>query len=120
MVSRLVLGAAMVIVSLRSCREVPDQQGSDADNVGSPAVEHVMVYHEPGMFGGWPANHGIWSWGDEILVGFTKGYYKDLGPTRHHMDRDKPEMHLLARSLDGGQKWVCSTSVQMGQIAAFC
>ncbi len=70
----------------------------------SPAVEHVVVYHEPGMFGGWPANHGIWIWGNEILVGFSKGYYKDLGD-RHHIDREKPEYHLLARSLDGGKTW---------------
>jgi hypothetical protein len=67
-------------------------------------VRHVKVYHEPGMFGGWPANHGIWSWGDEILVGFSKGYYKDLGD-RHHIDREKPELHMLARSLDGGETW---------------
>ena len=55
-------------------------------------AQHVDVYYEPGRYGGWPANHGIWSWGDEILVGFSKGYYKDLGD-RHHIDREKPELH---------------------------
>ncbi len=70
----------------------------------APDVRHVRVYFEEGMFGGWPANHGIWSWGDEILVGFSKGYYKDLGD-RHHIDREKPEIHMLARSLDGGESW---------------
>ncbi len=70
-----------------------------------PDVEHVEVYFEKGMFGGWPANHGIWIWGNEILVGFSKGYYKDLGD-RHHIDREKPEIHMLARSLDGGETWV--------------
>ena len=39
----------------------------------------------------------IWIWGDEILVGFSKGYYKDLGD-RNHIDREKPEYHMLARS----------------------
>ena len=68
-------------------------------------VQHVTVYHEPGRFGGWPANHGIWIWGDEILTGFSRGYYKDLGPDRHAIDRDKPEEHLLARSVDGGLTW---------------
>ena len=67
-------------------------------------VEHVTVYMEPGRFGGWPANHGIWSWGDEILVGFGRGYYKNLGE-RHNIDRDRPEEHLFARSLDGGRTW---------------
>jgi hypothetical protein len=67
--------------------------------------EHVMVYHQPGRFGGWPANHGIWSWGNEILVGFSAGYHKDLGPARHNIDHDKPEEHLLARTKDGGKTW---------------
>jgi hypothetical protein len=61
------------------------------------AGQHVRVYAEPGRFGGWPANHGIWSWGDEILVGFSAGYHKDNGPNRHAIDHDKPEEHLLAR-----------------------
>lgn len=67
--------------------------------------EHVKVYHEKGRFGGWPANHGIWSWGDEILVGFSAGYHKDRGPSLHNIDHDKPEGHLLARSKDGGSTW---------------
>lgn len=68
-------------------------------------ITHVKVYYEPGRFGGWPANHGIWNWGDEILVGYSRGYYKDLGPTRHHIDREKPEEFWMARSLDGGLTW---------------
>lgn len=68
-------------------------------------VKHVKVYYEEGRFGGWPANHGMWNWGDEILVGYSRGYYKDLGATRHHFDRELPEEHWLARSLDGGETW---------------
>lgn len=68
------------------------------------SVEHKTIYREDGRFGGWPANHGIWNWGNEILVGFSRGYYKDLGD-RHHIDREKPEEHLFARSLDGGETW---------------
>ena len=68
-------------------------------------LQHVKVYYEPGRFGGWPANHGIWSWGNEILVGYSRGYYRDLGATRHHIDREKPEEFWLARSLDGGMTW---------------
>ncbi|MBX7256898.1 MAG: glycoside hydrolase [Candidatus Hydrogenedentes bacterium] len=67
--------------------------------------QHGIVYKEKGRFGGWPANHGIWIWGNEIVVGFSRGYYKDLGPERHNIDREKPEEHLLARSLDGGETW---------------
>ncbi len=53
---------------------------------------------------GWPANHGIWSWKDEILVGFSRGTYKDRG-RYHHIDHDKPEEHLRRGSLDGGLTW---------------
>src|SRR5690242_1417543 len=79
------------------------------DNLFAQSVEknvkNVTVYFEKGMYGGWPANNGIWIWDNEILVGFAKGFYKDLGPERHNMDREKPELHLLARSLDGGETW---------------
>ena len=61
-------------------------------------VHHVIVYRAEGRFAGWPANHGIWSWGDEILVGFSRGTYKDRGPF-HHIDKEKPEEFLLARSI---------------------
>ena len=64
-------------------------------------IRHVVVYGEKGRFAGWPANHGMWSWGDEILVGFSRGYYKDRGPY-HHINKEKPEEFLLARSRDGG------------------
>jgi hypothetical protein len=42
-------------------------------------VENVVVWEQPGRFGGWPANHGIWSY------------------------RTKPGVDGLGRSLDGGR-----------------
>lgn len=77
---------------------------------------HVEVYHEPGRFGGWPANHGMWAWGDELLVGFSAGYYKDNGPKRHAIDHDRPEEHLLARSLDGGLTWTIENPAARGSL----
>lgn len=79
-------------------------------------VQHVDVYHEPGRFGGWPANHGMWSWGNELLVGFSAGYFKDNGPDRHAIDHDKPEEHLLARSLDGGKTWKIENPAKQGAL----
>jgi len=67
-------------------------------------VENVIVYDEPGKFGGWPANGGVWNWGNEILVGFHQCYYKE-STNRHSIDRDKPRQRLTARSLDGGRTW---------------
>jgi hypothetical protein len=79
--------------------------GATEDEPEGPRVlRHLVVYGEPGRFAGWPANHGMWSWGEEILVGFSRGTYQDLGPY-HHIDREQPEEHLLARSLDGGLSW---------------
>ena len=74
----------------------------------------MKVYYHPGRFGGWPANHGIWIWGNEILVGFSTGDYKDLGPDRHNIDRDKPESHVFARSLDGGETWKLEDPAKQG------
>src|SRR5882672_9203841 len=68
------------------------------------AAEHVVVYQEAGRFGGWPANHGIWSWGNEIVVGFEAGFFKDKAQG-HAIDYARPAEHVLARSLDGGETW---------------
>jgi hypothetical protein len=78
------------------------------------AANHVTVYHQKGRFGGWPANHGIWSWGDEILVGFSAGYHRDRGPLLHNIDHDRPEEHLLARSKDGGKTWSIENPAKQG------
>src|ERR1700691_1448449 len=72
---------------------------------GLLSAEDVLVYRESGRLGGWPANHGIWSWGDEILVGFSAAYHKEQPNTRHQQDPSKPEEPRLARSLDGGKTW---------------
>ena len=65
--------------------------------------KHGIVYKESGRFAGWPANNGIWSWGDEIVVGFQLGYFKIK--TGHAIDPDKPRAPRFARSLDGGETW---------------
>jgi hypothetical protein len=85
---------------------------------GKDTPKHVRVYFESGRFGGWPANHGIWAWGNEILVGFSRGYYRDLGPERHNIDRERPEVHMFARSLDGGETWVLEDPAQGGVMIA--
>jgi hypothetical protein len=66
--------------------------------------ENVVVYKETGRFAGWPANNGIWSWGDEILVGFSLGYFKN-NEHGHAIDSQKPSVPRFARSLNGGRTW---------------
>jgi len=75
-------------------------------------IRHVKVYYEPGRYGGWPANHGIWSWENEILVGFVGGYHKER--TGHTIDPEKSRRHLFGRSLDGGETWFIENAYENG------
>lgn len=98
----------LILIALGAVSTAPEQ-------IILKDAEHVKVYGEKGRFGGWPANHGIWIWGNEILVGYGRGYYKDMGD-RHHIDREKPEEHWLARSLDGGETWGLEHPAEKGYL----
>lgn len=70
---------------------------------------HVKVYFEEGRFAAWPANGGMWHWGDEILVGFVKGHLGDPKvDTGHLLAKNKPTAVAYGRSNDGGETWVVS------------
>lgn len=70
-------------------------------------VQNVIIYREAGRFAGWPANNGIWQWGNEVVVGFEAGYFhpRRLGEHEHSIDYHRNEEHLLARTLDAGAHW---------------
>jgi hypothetical protein len=99
--------AALILMTLQSV--LPGEPLYMADD-----AQHVKVHYEAGRFAGWPANHGMWNWGNEILVGYSLGYYKDLGATRHHIDREQPEEFWFARSLDGGETWTHEHPAEKG------
>ena len=67
-------------------------------------MQHVIVDSEKGRYFGWPANDGIWSWDDEIVVGYTISKYTERGET-HSVDTEVPSISVLARSKDGGTTW---------------
>jgi hypothetical protein len=67
-------------------------------------IEHHIVYREAERFAGWPANYGMWSWGDEIVVSFTQCYHQ-AGAGFHARREDMPAYPLQSRSLDGGRSW---------------
>ncbi|MFT5375488.1 MAG: hypothetical protein ACI906_002314 [Candidatus Latescibacterota bacterium] len=68
-------------------------------------MQHITVYREKNRYAGWPANYGIWSWQNEVVVGFTLGYYDGENGGFHTADRDRAFRPMLARSTDGGQTW---------------
>lgn len=106
--SLLIVGAANAadkqpdaVLSIEAAK--PD--ASDSRPTLKPvSAEHVMVYQEPGRYGGWPANQGLWQWGDELVLGFTTTWYKET-TTDHRIDRTKPSYRVQSRSLDGGKTW---------------
>ena len=67
-------------------------------------MRQELIFREPGRFGGWPANYGMWAWGDEIVVGFTRGAHKSA-ERGHAIDKSRPVRNLQARSLDRGASW---------------
>lgn len=68
-------------------------------------MKHVNVYGEEDVYAGWPANHGAWQWGDELLVGFLRGKHNIGG--MHNIKGNLEKM--LARSLNGGETWSIET-----------
>jgi hypothetical protein len=92
----------VVLVALSvsaGCSQVDQSEGLCQ---GPKAVkQNFMVFSRPDRFAAWPANNGVWSWGDEILVGFTHGRYK----VKESHDIEKPQFNVLGRSKDGGVTW---------------
>lgn len=76
---------------------------SDRPTITPAEKQNVIVFQEAGRYGGWPANSGIWSWGNEIVVVFTAGWY--MNKSGHAVDPGKPQEKWQARSVDGGLTW---------------
>ena len=100
----LVAGATGTAALTAQSPAPPQPAASRAGAASAP--EHVILARAAGRYGGWPANHGIWAWGNEILVGFSWGHMRAGGAERGHpIDRERAEEHMLARSQDGGATW---------------
>lgn len=86
-------------------RPEPDPESIDHSKFIKAKGKHAFVCNEPGRYAAWPANQGIWIWGNEILVGLTHAYHAPNSGGGHSYDRSKPSKEVLARSLDGGKTW---------------
>lgn len=96
------LGFTVLLLATSTWVDAPLQAQNDSH-------QNIVVFREPNRFAGWPANNGIWSWGNEIVVGFTLGQYKDNPKGGHPIDGDAPQVQRLARSIDGGVTWKIET-----------
>lgn len=80
----------------------------------SENIKHVQVYYEDGKFAGWPANNGVWSWEEEILVGFVQADHMERSG---HTYDSSTSLYKYARSLDGGETWVIEDAYESGHTA---
>ncbi len=92
-----VIYLSIFFISLTGCRD------RNIFSDGERDVQHVKVFYQEGKYGGWPANWGMWSWDEEILVGFTHADHKEGGSS--HTYDVKTGLAKFARSLDGGNSW---------------
>lgn len=67
-------------------------------------LQHRTLYREPGRYAGWPANYGMWGWGDDLVACFTLGYHH-TETAFHPRDKSRPFSTMQARSQDGGLSW---------------
>jgi hypothetical protein len=67
-------------------------------------IQNVEVYRREGEFVAWPANYGLWIWGDEVVVVFSQGF-RGAQEGLHARDMTRPFIGRQARSLDGGLTW---------------
>jgi hypothetical protein len=90
--------------------------GGGSAKAGPLVEKNVVAYHEPGRFVQGVANRGIWSWGNEIMVGASGGYFQYKYLMAASVDRSKPRRELLCRSLDGGETWSVEAPVENGSL----
>ncbi len=66
-------------------------------------LKHSFVAYGEDLFFAWPANNGMWRFGDELFVGFSEGRHKYNGHGFHAFDHDFPLKLVFARLTPGGQ-----------------
>lgn len=103
----ILLGGLAALLHFAGCAQ-PPSDATPRSQAQTP-LEHFIVASKPGMFYGWPANNGVWTWdsGQEILVGFSQGKFDERSGHNTFGQSEPAEGidSLLARSRDGGRTW---------------
>lgn len=87
---------------------------ADFSNAADPPI-NTIVYKESGKFGGWPANHGIWIWDNEIVLGHRLATFKVV-KSGHAVDGAFPQHDVQARSSDGGMTWTTERPAALARV----
>lgn len=81
---------------------------------GFSSILHRTVFSREGKYAGWPANSGMWAWGDELLVGFTVADHEEQSG---HTYRPETARQVFARSRDSGETWSIEDALEHGIVA---
>ena len=103
------LAGAAGVVGFQGPSILAGRRNDNLDDGGDPV--HSEVFRGDGYFAAWPANHGIWSWDDEILVGFQVARHQER--SGHSWD-PATSRHKFGRSLDGGVTWSVEDAFESG------
>ncbi|MFA5883479.1 MAG: fibronectin type III domain-containing protein [Acidimicrobiia bacterium] len=87
----------------------PSGEATATPGVVRNGMSDVVAAEEEGRYKGWPANGGMWSWDDEIVVLYEDGIFRpfDYG---HAISFHEPSDSEQARSTDGGLTWTIERS----------
>lgn len=109
------LSAGLFSLVLISCSPAAEKEAAESETakVYQKDIRHGVIFSEEGQFGGWPANHGIWNWGNEILVGFIQADH--LERSGLHSYDPRSARCKYARSMDGGETWKIEDAYERGQ-----
>ena len=98
----------LILFLMVSCNAPPQKKDIDVAE-----IQHGIVFSESQRFAGWPANNGVWAWGNEILVGFVEADYKETKGL--HTYDPTTAKNKYARSMDGGETWIIEDAFEHGQ-----
>lgn len=72
--------------------------------IKSETIKNIEIYRKQHEFAAWPANYGLWIWGDEVVTIFLQGF-RGTSEDLHARDKSRPFIPVQARSLNGGETW---------------